>query len=171
MSGPGSFTFSRYGRHSSPFGGAEDGCAVLEVTIRVAEKASSRVRSVLLEAGFSEVQESIIRNVRGLPVAVITARSRAPLGDGEQRSRIGAVEESLAAEGITVELSAHGVAAGEIRSEWLTVVFLDSGATTDFKVSVANRFEVEQELSRIAELLGVQRDRLTVVPRPSWLMD
>jgi hypothetical protein len=144
---------------------------VLELIIRVTEKASSRVRSLLLDAGFPEVRQTLIREVRGDATAVITARTCSPVEEVEQQLLIGAIDESLIAEGITFELSADGVAAGEIRSEWVTIILLDSGDTTDVKINVANRFEVEQELGRVADLLGVGRDQLTVVPRPFWLPD
>jgi hypothetical protein len=97
----------------------------------------------------------------------ITAIRDGTTDDPEQeRVRIGQVEASLSVLGISVEWTTHGTGAGAISAEWLTVVFAGSQKPTGFKISVANRFEVNQELSRVADLLQVRCVDLTVFPRP-----
>jgi hypothetical protein len=146
--------------------------AHVDVTVRVAAEDGDRVIKVLRGAAFRDVRVLNARRTRRHETWTITAVHVETAADaGRERLRIGDVEASLAALGISFEWATHGTGVGSISSEWLNVLFVSTQQQTGFKVSVATKFEVEQELSRVADLLRTQPGDLAVFPQPAWLHD
>ena len=167
------FIYVRYGREwFDPEVQAEMSEVHVDVTVRVAADDGDRVIKLLREAAFSDVRVLNSRSVRGRQMWTITAVREGTANDPDQdRVRIGDVEASLSSLGIPFEWATRGTGPGAISNEWLTVVFASNRKPTGFKISVANKFEVEQELSRVADLLRTRRDDLEVFPEPAWLRD
>jgi hypothetical protein len=141
----------------------------IDVTVHVAFTDGDRVVKVLSEAGFQDVRTVSSRSLHAPAQLTVTAERAVAVDEQQQRLDLGDVQASLAALGIAFTWATHGHGAGAISSEWLSVINRATNEPTGFKISVANKFEVEQELARIAELTHTRRANLTVTPQPAWL--
>jgi hypothetical protein len=141
----------------------------VHVTVRVDAADRDRAVEALEGAGFRVIGVIETGTLPGHPKATVSAIYSSSDNPDEQRATIVAAEQLLARLGVDFDWGSHGVGQGAISSEWVEVVDAITRKPLGVKVSVANRFEVEQELVRVAAQLGTLRDLLDIAPRPPWL--
>ena len=72
--------------------------------------------------------------------------------------------------GIEWESAGSGIVplGGTPAHRWLEAIDTVTGMPAGFKVIAANEAEVDTQLTAVAEMLGIPRERLTVLPQEGW---